>query len=258
MFKKILVIYNEKLTKKHLSTVERVHKIIQDRKLSFSAVKLTDLKESDINGSDLIITIGGDGTFTRAANFLKNEFIIGINSEPETSEGALTSIKENELDLLEQVLDGKYCVKQRQRIKVKLNNKILPLAVNDVYIGASSQFHASRYLIKFKGKEEEHRSSGVIVSTGSGSRAWYRSAGGIPFSFSEKVLKFIVREPYFGDRVFKPKILHGEIKENEKIEFESTRDYGGIVTIDNRAYDFNKKDMVEIELSDLPLNVIVK
>ena len=90
-----------------------------------------------------------------------------------------------------------------------MNNKLIKeLALNEVYIGAKSQFHTSRYTIKLNGDGEEQRSSGVLIVTGSGSNAWYKSAGGEPFPCEEKKLKFLVREPY-QKRVFKPKILCG-------------------------------------------------
>jgi len=257
MFKKILIVYSEKLTKKHLETVEKVKKMLNEK--ICCEVRADHLAEENFKDIDLVITIGGDGAFIRASQFLENQLIIGINSEPEFSEGALTSIDETELDFLNKILEGKYNILKRERIKVKLNNKELKeLALNEIYVGSAAQFHTSRYLIKFNGKEEEQRSSGVLITTSCGSNAWFKSAGGTPFNEKDK-LKFLVREPYFGNKVFKPKILTGEIKKGEKIEFEGKRHNGGIVAINaDKIYDFNLNDKVEVELSDRPLNVIVK
>lgn len=257
MFEKILIVYSEKLTEKHLKTVEKVKALVSDRK--FSVVRADKLQESDFDNIELVITIGGDGAFIRAANFIKNQLILGINSEPEYSEGALKSLMENELEILKDILAGKFRLIKRERAEVKRNGIKIPHLAMEVYVGSFSQFHTSRYVLKFKNQEEEQRSSGVLITTGSGSTAWYKSSGGLPFSFSEKKLKFIVREPYFGERLFKPKILHGEILQGEKIEFKSTRYKGGVVALDaNITQDFNTGDVVEIYLSDCPLNVIVK
>jgi NAD kinase len=105
MFKKILIVYSEKLTNKHLETLEKVKNLVNG--MNCLITKSHELNEVYFEGIDLVITIGGDGTFIRAATFLKDSLILGINSEPEYSEGALTSIKENELDLLKEILDGK-------------------------------------------------------------------------------------------------------------------------------------------------------
>ena len=258
MFNKILIVYNEKLSKKHLASIEKVKELLAGKE--YCIAKCHELCEDDFKGIDLAITIGGDGTFIRTARFIKNELILGINSEPELSEGALTSINENEIPVLKEILQGKYKTISRERARIKRNNVLLnELALNEVYAGAANQFHTSRYIIKFKGKSEEQRSSGVLVVTGSGSNAWFKSAGGIPFRFNEKKLKFLVREPFSGDRLFKPKLLLSEISECEKIEFEGKRYYGGVIAIDaNSIYDFNAGDRIEIELSDCPLKVIVK
>ena len=125
-----------------------------------------------------------------------------------------------------------------------------------MYVGTLSQFHISRYKIKFKEKEEEQRSSGIIISTGTGSKAWFLSAGGKPFDYFEKKLRFIIREPYFGERIFIPTLLNGEIFEDEILNIESGRDLGGIIAINENIYDFNNGDKIEIKLSKKPLKVI--
>lgn len=254
MFKNILVVYSEKLSRKHLAAIERVCRLVQN----CTAKKSSDIKEDDFKDSDLVVTIGGDGTFIRASHFLDEAPILGINSEPETSEGALTSLREDEIGKLREILDGRYKIIQRERAKIKINDKIIEKhALNDIYIGSATQFHTSRYIIKHGGREEEQRSSGVLISTCTGSTAWYKSAGGSPFSCEGRKLKFLVREPYFGN-LHKPKLLNGEVLEGEKIEFIGKGRDRGIVAIDSHlVFDFNYGDKIEIELSDKPLNVIV-
>lgn len=257
MFKNILLVYSEKLSKKHLEALERIKSTIEKNHICKTA-RDSDLQQNCFDNIDLVITAGGDGTFIRASHFIKDIPILGINSEPETSEGALTSINEDQLEILDEILNGKYKKIMRQRAKIKRNSILLDnLALNEVYIGSLNQFHTSRYTIKFKG-EEEQRSSGILVSTGSGSTAWFKSAGGKLFSPEAKELNFLVREPYFG-RIFKPKILKGIIKNNEKIIIESKRYNGGIIAIDSDlTFDFNFSDKVEISLAENPLNILTR
>lgn len=257
MFSKILIVYSEKISEQHLSTIDKVKNILKEKETKI--IRAAELNESYFQGIDLVITIGGDGTFVRAAAYLKDIPILGINSEPEFSEGALTSINDSELEFLNQLLQGNFKTIKKRRIKLTLNGKILDkLALDEVYIGTQNQFHTSRYIIKFHEHQEEQRSSGVLVVTGSGSTAWYKSAGGTAFSPEEKKLRFLVRE-FFVSRIFKPKIILGEILENEKIEFESRRYDGGILALDgNFIYNFNVPDKIILELSDIPLNVIIK
>ncbi|MFH1308191.1 MAG: NAD(+)/NADH kinase [archaeon] len=255
-FQKILVVYSERKSDKCLEVIEKVKAILGARK--YTLAKSHDLTESLFKEIDLVITIGGDGGFIRAARFLKETPIIGINAEPEYSEGASASLKDDEINFLGEILNGKYNLIKRQRALVKINGTHLKeLALNEVFIGTEKQFATARYLIKYRGKEERQKSSGVLVATGSGSNAWFKSAGGKPFPYDERKLAFLVREPYSGKRVFKPQLLSGEMLENESIIFKSDRYSGGIIALDsNTVYNFNKGDIVEISISNQPLNVI--
>lgn len=256
MFNKILIVCRDDFSEDCAEIVRKIKLFAPDK--SFFVISSEEMNKSNLNGIDLVITIGGDGTFLKAAHLVDETFILGINPHPETSEGFLTSITKYEIDKIKDILDGKFKVIEKQRAKITRNGEVLDeLALNEVYVGAKLNFHSSRYILKFKGKQEEHRSAGVIISTGTGSTAWYRSVGGEPFHHGEKKLKFLIREPYHG-KIYCPSILNGEINEGEKIVIESRRDSGGVVAIGNTYYDFNKGDIVEISLSEKPLNVIVK
>lgn len=255
-FNKILIVYSEKLSKTHIESLNRVKQKLEGKDYIF--LRADRILEKYFEDIDLVITVGGDGTFIRAASFIKEKLIIGINSEPEYSEGALLSLKDSELHILDEILNGKYKTQKRIRIKVKINNKeIGNLALNEVYFGVSNQFHTSHYVINYKNTKEEQRSSGVLIATPSGSTAWYKSARGRPFKGNK--LKFIVREPYFGSRVFNPKLLKGEIEKGEKIEFISKRHDNSVVTLDsNYTYRLERGDKVEMEMSEFPLKVLLR
>jgi NAD kinase len=257
MFKKILIVYSEKLTNKHLETVEKVRKILQN--IETHVVRANELTERCMENVDLVITIGGDGTFIRAASFIKNQMIVGINSEPENSEGALTSLNENELNFIEEILKGKFKTIERDRITLNLDEKeISELVLNEVYVGAEHQFHTSRYKIKINSHEEEQRSSGILITTGSGSNAWYKSAGGKPFEFNSKKLKYKVREPFIS-RIFKPQLIDGEITSEQEITIISKRHAEQIIALDsNKIYPFGYDTKLKIKLSKYPLKVIIK
>lgn len=255
-FKNILVVYSEKLSRKHFDNLDEVKKRLEGR--TFYVLRADRLTEKYFENIDLVITVGGDGTFIRAASFLKDELIIGINSESDHSEGALLSLNENEIKFLDEILNGNYKIKKIPRIKVKINGKeINNLALNEVYFGSLNQFHTSRYIISLNGLKEEQKSSGVLVATSSGSTAWYKSAKGKPFKGNK--LKFLVREPYFGNRIFNPKMLKGEINNGEKLSFVSKRHNGEIIALDsNYKYKLNQEDRVDVEMSEYFLKVLFR
>lgn len=256
-FNKVIIVYKEGLGNVVRKIKEELEK--DEKNISIVCICHNKLTKPLLNQADLVITIGGDGTFIEAANLVEDCFILGINSNPKSSEGALTSLNIEEIGFLKEIFNGNFDIIKRQRATVKKNGLVLDeYSLNEVYIGANLQFHSSRYIIKYGGNKEEQRSSGVIISTGTGSGAWHRSAGGEKFGYDKEKLSFVVREPYVGKRIYIPTILKGEILRREKIIFESTRDSGGIIAVGFKVYDFNKGDCVEIELSDKPLKVIVK
>lgn len=257
MIKKILIVYSEKLSNKHLETVEKVRKILQN--VETHVIRANELTERCFQDIDLAIAIGGDGTFIRTASFMKDQLILGINSEPENSEGALTSINEDELNFLEEILKDKFKILQRDRIVITQDGKeISELVLNEVYVGAEHQFHTSRYNIKISSHEEEQRSSGILITTGSGSNAWYKSAGGQPFKYDSKKLKYKVREPFIS-RIFKPKLTDGEIDSHEEVIIVSKRHAEQIISLDsNKIYPFGFDSKLKVHLSTHPLKVIVK
>jgi NAD+ kinase len=257
VFNEIVVAYSEKISRNHVDTVSKVSEMLTGRDVKI--VKSRELDESCFSGADLVITIGGDGAVIRAAAFVRDCPLLGINSEPEMSEGALTGIMDRGLDFLKDVFKGDFQTLKRQRAEVVLNGRVLEHpALNEVYVGAESQFHTSRYIIRHKNDEEEQRSSGVLIATGSGSNAWYMAAGGVPFGCGEEKLKFVVREPFRG-RLFKARITGGEILKGESVAFESKRDEGGIIALDaNIVHCFNCGDKALVRLSGKPLETIVK
>src|SRR3989344_2070474 len=170
---------------------------------------------------DLVITFGGDGTFLSASHYVSHQLILGVNSDPKRSAGFLTSTNlKNVMKKLKEVVSGKLKIKTYPRASAKIFHKdkcvLTEKALNEVYIGNSRPQHISVYSLKFRNKKELQKSSGIIISTGTGSTAWYKSIGGKPFDKSLKTLKFIVREPLVVKN-HRTRIRKGQVSGKEKI-----------------------------------------
>ncbi len=131
--------------------------------------------------SDVIITVGGDGTIMRygktAATY--NKPILGINAG---RMGFLANIEANQLSLLNKLITGDYEVEKRMMLDVKVvengNEVACFSAVNDAVI--SSGF-MSRLIDIHAFIDDEpicYRADGLIISTPTGSTAYSLSAGG--------------------------------------------------------------------------------
>jgi len=211
----------------------------------------------ELKNIDLIISIGGDGTALSASHYIEDKPILAVNSDSEKSVGALTTINLNQLDeKLEQIKNGSNKKELLERIEILINNKKIPsLALNDVFVGNEKSYHISKYKILFKDSEEIQRSSGLIFSTGTGSTAWFKSAGGIPFSPQAKFIKMIVRELYH-EKFSSSKIFNLEIRDGEEIKIQILAP--SILAIDCiREYPLIVGDIVTLKISKNPLKRIV-
>lgn len=132
---------------------------------------------------NLIVVLGGDGTYLRAVRMLegKNIPVLGFNMG---SLGFLTSHTSDEVfDLLQQTLDGKMAVQKRVVINTRVFKKRKLVAeipaLNDVVIerGSHSQListgvYSDRFLVS------QIKADGLVVSTPTGSTAYNLAAGG--------------------------------------------------------------------------------
>lgn len=251
-FSSILLISSEKESEKHLNTLNEVRNILGSR--VSRDISIVDFSSSDLDSIDLVVVVGGDGTFIRTSHYLKDLPILGINSEPEQSVGEWMSLTANQLDLLGKIFTREFRIEEYCRIRAILNDKeIKELAINEIFVGAKNQYHTSRYFIEVGSEKEEHRSSGVLVVTKRGSTAWYKSAGGNPFFHDD--LKYMVRE-ILTTKIFDSDLTHGRVK--DEIKITSVMNHRGVVVFDsNNVYKFNYGDDVVLKKSKFPLRVIL-
>ncbi len=238
---KILIVHLENERDKALKVFNIVRKE--------HAVKIIDrrfLKRELMNGKlnyDLIITVGGDGTFLRTAQFIDDQLVLGIRAERKDREGFLTSISLSEFN--KETLT-KLKVEKLPRLKVKVNNKLVNLsAVNDIFVGDKKPYKTAKYNIRFEGRAETQLSSGIIASTAIGTNAWFNSITGKSYKDNKK-LYFAVREAYKG-RVHKPKLLIGSGKQLEITALKNL-----ILVFDSVSEEIqvNKGDKIKIFLDN--------
>ncbi len=131
---------------------------------------------------DVAIAIGGDGTTVKVAKnaAIYGKLTLGINGG---RLGFLSAVERNELELLNQIIDGKYKIEERIMIKADVieDNQIVASAhcLNDA---VASRGDFAR-LIDFQIKSEDRellsvRADGIIMSTPTGSTAYSLAAGG--------------------------------------------------------------------------------
>ena len=246
----ILVVYN-----KNDKAIDIVKDSLRKKNIKFECIERSSLKKTVFKSKNLIIAVGGDGTFLRTSHFIKDELLFGVNSNPDRKEGFFMSSCKNDFDKkFELFLKKKFYVEKLARLKSRINKKEACLALNEIFIGNKASYKTSSYKIFFNNKTEEQKSSGILVGTSSGSNAWLKSAGIKPFSSSKKFY-FIVREPYIG-KLTKPLLTQGFIGHNKVLKIKSGMDKGIAAVDSNKEYKFKKGSVIEISISQNPLNVV--
>jgi NAD+ kinase len=185
----------------HRLTRETVVNTIRNRGLrvaEYSLIELDAAARRHLSRADLVITIGGDGTVLGTSHYVTMGTMLGVNSAPGDSIGFFcTANRLNFETVLDKILSGRRRPIALARLAIRLNGKLVPEpALNDVLIVHSCPAATTRYLIGTDDLLEEHRSSGIWISTPIGSTAGIRSAGGKVMPLGSRRLQYLVRELY--------------------------------------------------------------
>jgi NAD kinase len=203
---------------------------------------------------DTVVVLGQDGLVANTLKYLQEQPVVGINPDPSRWEGVLLPFKVADLPkMLPEVLAGRRKVCAVTMAKAALNDGQVLYAVNDLFIGARSHISA-RYRIRSGSEEEQHSSSGIIVSTGLGSTGWFRSlmagAAAIATALSGQKLEpapafprdadylyFTVREP-FPSTTSQAGLVIGKVTGGEPLTIVSLMAEAGVVFSDGIESDY--------------------
>ncbi len=149
---------------------------ISDKLYGLSGITFYSEKELK-ERADIIISIGGDGTFLRTARTFIEKPIMGINVG---TFGFLTFYsKENLQPALNNLKDGKCSYELRTTIKARLYNDKIVIALNDITFNVTSSARMLHAEVKVNGEKlYDFRGDGLIISTPTGSTAYNLSSGG--------------------------------------------------------------------------------
>ncbi len=232
-----------------LSLQTQLSKIIKNK-----TVERMYLPSFIFSEKNLIVVIGQDGLVANTAKYSNSCPIVAVNPDKKRYDGVLLPFDTSDFILgVESVITERYNAKTVRFAEAKLNDGQRLLAFNDLFIGASSHISA-RYKISFNDKTEEHSSSGLIISTPSGSTGWLSSIFNMAYgvtSMFEKNLKpkrpklkdnellFAIREPFQSIKT-QTGITAGVIKDQNHLIIESLMPTNGVIFSDGIETDFLK------------------
>jgi NAD kinase len=206
--------------------------------------------------TDTVVVLGQDGLVANTVKYTHGQLILGVNPDPDRWDGVLLPFRVDQLQrVVREVFAGKRGIREVTMAKAELNTGQTQHAVNDLFIGIRS--HASaRYSIHIAGREEQHSSSGIIVSTGLGSTGWFRSlmAGAASivgevsegrvqvepkasFQWDADYLYYTVREP-FPSKTSAASMVFGRVTARQPLTLISQMPESGAIFSDGVETDF--------------------
>ncbi len=180
----------------HYRALERVEDCL--RKAGIAYQKNNRGKDIDYAKFDLIITVGGDGTFFEGARSTRAQLILGVNSSPKWSVGKFCTADIKSFPIIiERILAKKFSVQLLHRLRIRGIKALEKINVlNDILLAHRNPAAMSRYYLKVRGVKEEQRSSGIWISTAAGSTGAIRSAGGKVLPAPSGSFQYLCRELY--------------------------------------------------------------
>jgi hypothetical protein len=163
--------------KYHYDSLNNVKSIFEKQGIVPATILKQSISTSDFKqGWDVIVPVGGDGTFIDTARYvLDDTLFFGIKSSPNSVGGHFNTNFSNAEENITKLLKGDFSIEKRTRIKGVINNgtKIIDYALNDIVIGDEYLSGYAKLDIYLNGEKIKSGSSGVLVSVYSGKTGWY-------------------------------------------------------------------------------------
>ncbi|WP_321438737.1 NAD kinase [uncultured Bacteroides sp.] len=217
--------------------------------------KVSGLIGNDDFKADMVISIGGDGTFLKAASRVgrKNIPILGINTG---RLGFLADISPEEMDAtFNEIHKGQYRVEDRSVLQLKTSSDEIggyPYALNEIAIlkrdsSSMISIHTSindAYLTTYQ-------ADGLVISTPTGSTAYSLSVGGPIIVPHSNTIAITPVAPHSLN--IRPIVIRDDWEITLDVE---SRSHNFLIAIDGRSESCNENSRLTIRKADYNIKVV--
>lgn len=231
---------------------EFYHFLVTELKLN---IPEADLFDEDKFSADMVISMGGDGTFLKAANKVGNKGIpiIGINTG---RLGFLADIAPDELEeTFNEIFNGQYSIEERSVLQLICENYPFPeypYALNEIAILK----HDSSSMITIHTAINDaplttYQADGLVIATPTGSTAYSLSVGGPIIVPHSKTIAITPVAPHSLN--VRPIVICDDWKISLEVE---SRSHNFLIAIDGRSASCNEIAKLTIQKSDYSIKVL--
>ena len=194
-----------------------------------------DLDRFLFEPEDVVVVVGQDGLVANVAKYLRGQLVVGVNGDPGYNAGVLVQHDaERGAGLMIASGQGRVAdVDSRTMVSARLDDGQELVALNEIFVGQANH-QSALYRLSLSDWEERHSSSGLIVSTGTGSTGWassiHRCHGcALPLPTPDGAeLIFFVREAWPSPATG-TELVEGLIQDGDKLRVTSEMNDTGVV-----------------------------
>ena len=209
-------------------TLRKTLSALEDAGIDHQRIYRAELTPESIAGADLVISVGGDGTFLEASHVVPPEIpMLGVNSDPERSVGFFAATDAGGIGAVIADLDAQPRT-EITRLQAFVEGQMVgPPVLNDVLFAHPNPAATSRYRLLHPsddppGEARRFRNSGLLICSAAGSSGWMYQEHGMLMQLDDQRMQFLHR----GMRESRPTLT-----DSGQVEIESlTR--RGVVFID--------------------------
>ena len=165
------------IKKNALAKDARINFLIE--RLRDSGISVYPVSEGLCDGTDMLLSFGGDGTFLSAASIVcaKGIPLLGVNL------GRLGFLSDSEVgEVADALVSGEYTIEDRTMLQIQidkvLSERLFPFALNEVVIRRMGSGTIALDAVVDGEELPTYWADGLLLSTSSGSTAYSLSVGG--------------------------------------------------------------------------------
>lgn len=214
-----------------------------------------ELFDGDDFTADMVISIGGDGTFLKAASRVgkKNIPILGINTG---RLGFLADISPEEMEeTFDEIYNNHYKVEERSVLQLHCDDKKLmesPYALNEIAVLKRDSSSMISIHTAINGAHlTTYQADGLVVSTPTGSTAYSLSVGGPVIVPHSKTIAITLVAPHSLN--VRPIVICDDWEITLDVE---SRSHNFLVAIDGRSESCKETTRLRISRADYSIKVI--
>jgi len=214
-----------------------------------------ELFEGNDFSADMLISVGGDGTFLKAASRAakKKVPVLGINTG---RLGFLADVSADEMeDMISEIYANHYKIEERVMLQLHSNDERLmqePYALNEIALLK----HDSSSMISIQASVNRqhlntYQADGLIVATPTGSTAYSLSVGGPIIVPHSQTMTLTPVAPH--SLTCRPIVICDEWEVSLEVE---SRSHSFLVSIDGRSFSCDESTRLRISKADFKLKLV--